>query len=97
MLTNTPVSKYVKIGVPFLVKITNFDGSNPSLAAARLRLPAVSVFAFNEPRVDIRAPILIIAPPVTPKIFDAANANGAEESSNSLGGTKAAIAILTRI
>ena len=60
-------------------------------------MPAVSVFAFNEPRVDIRAPMLIIVPPVTPKTFVAANANGAEEFINSFAGTKTAIAILTEI
>ena len=97
MLTNTPVRRYVKIGVPVSVNETNFLGSSPSLAAARLRLPAVSVFAFNEPSVDIKAPILISVPPVTPRIFVAANAKGAEELINSLAGTIAAIEKLTKI
>ena len=97
MLTNIPVRRYVKIGVPASVNEINFLGSRPSLAAARLRLPAVSVFAFNEPRVDIKAPILIMAPPDIPRIFVAANAKGAEESINSLAGTIAAIEILTKI
>ena len=42
-------------------------------------------------------PILMMVPPVTPRIFVAANANGAEESINSLAGTIAAIAMLTKI
>ena len=83
--------------MPVLVNQINFLGSNPSLAAARLRLPAVSVFAFNEPNVEIKAPILMMVPPVKPRIFVAANAKGAEEPINSLGGTIAAIEILTKI
>ena len=71
------------MGVPASVSVINFLGSKPSLAAARLRFPAVIVFAFNDPRVEIRAPILIIVPPVMPNIFVAANANGAEELINS--------------
>ena len=83
------------MGVPASVSVINFLGSKPSLAAARLRFPAVIVFAFNDPRVEIRAPILIIVPPVMPNIFVAANANGAEELINSFAGTIAAIEILT--
>ncbi len=86
-----------KIGVPVLESIKNFFGSNPSLAAARERLPAVKVFAFSEPRVEMRAPILITVPPTTPNIFVAANAKGADEFISSFAGTITAIEILTKI
>ena len=92
-----PVKRYVKIGVPASVRDMNLAGSKPSLAAAKLKFPAVSVFAFNEPNVEKRAPIVIIIPPAVPKNLVAASENGAEESISSFAGTINAIAKLTKI
>ena len=60
-------------------------------------MPAVKAFAFNDPTVEISAPIVIIAPPDTPRILVAANAKGADDFINSLAGTMSEIAILTSI